>query len=470
MVAPRAGYTCPDMADASFEAAFDRALGQLNNGQPDQAHATMAPFHEEGLQAPQRAADLLRLWQATPDAPQLVQRVGELATAHVRDPQLVLIACDALIRAAERVPPDEPPAQGGPALAAVDLAQQGLSALAESARGTETHAFLQMAYGNALRLAHLFDRAKSAMESALKKRPDHGPWWFNLGLLHKQQRDFAAGLEANQRAQALLGKDHRAVLWNLAICATAVGKGELAVGAFEQLGLQGVGLAPSGMPQIAHMPPVQVRVATVGPGHMGPSHVPDTAVGMELVWVNPLGPCHGVVASPTYRQGSVDYGDVVLWDAVPVGVSRSPEGAPVPRFPLLARLRAGDEHRFRFVALERKSGAITTLEGPLEPTGQLFVHRERVSTRLDPEQPSGPANLATGELVYGKVVLPGDADLQAFRKEFERQVQQADVELVIPELLEVLGDTPAAGKAHTLWRGLERTVEKKRSGKSGDLT
>jgi len=35
------------------------------------------------------------------------------------------------------------------------------------------------------------------------------------------------------------------------------------------------------------------------------------------------------------------------------------------------------------------------------------------------------------------------------------------VQFVIPTLLEALGDTKAAGKAHQLWRGLERTSEKR---------
>jgi hypothetical protein len=34
------------------------------------------------------------------------------------------------------------------------------------------------------------------------------------------------------------------------------------------------------------------------------------------------------------------------------------------------------------------------------------------------------------------------------------------VQLVMPALFEALGDVAAAGKAHQMWRGLERTAQK----------
>jgi hypothetical protein len=38
--------------------------------------------------------------------------------------------------------------------------------------------------------------------------------------------------------------------------------------------------------------------------------------------------------------------------------------------------------------------------------------------------------------------------------------QHPNVQFVMPELHELLGDTKAAGKAHQLWRGLERSAQK----------
>ena len=456
------------MSDSAFETALQRANQHLAAGQPEKAHAAVAAFAKDPKGRTQ-VMGLLALWRATPGKPGLVAEVKRLAAGFGADPLVVTAACDALIRDAERFAPDEPPPADGAAHSALALVQRCLDDLAEEHRDDpQTLAYLQVCLGNALRLVHLYDRALPALKSALSKRPDHGAWWFNLGLLHKQRGDYVQGVEANRKARELLG-DQKPVLWNLAICATATGDGQTAVEAFGALGLSAY-VAPSGMPQVDYMPPVQLRVATVGPGHMGPSHVPDDAVSFELVWVTPLSPCHGVVQTPTYRRGSVDFGDVVLWDVVPVGATTF-EGKPVPRFPLLSVLREGAEHRFRFIALQRKSGAIAALEGALPQGGQLFVHRERVepapaapSAVAEPLSPAAqqPDVGATddGRLVYGKVVLPAEADLTSFRKEFTALVAATEVELVMPELLEKLGDTPAAGKAHTMWRGLERTLEK----------
>ena len=444
------------MSASAFHSAIELASQHLQQGEVEQAFSAMTPFSASATEDRDHAISVISLWRHAPGRVGLLAEVSRLADAFPEDAEVVLAACDALIRDAERLAPDVPPPAQGAAHTAARLAQSCLERLvATGDLKTETHAYLQMCLGNALRLAHLFERAIPAMKSALEKRPDHGPWWFNLGLAHKQQGDFAAGLVAASRARELLG-DQKSVLWNVAICATACGQGAVAVDAFGAMGL-GAYLSAGGMPQVDHMPPVQVRVATVGPGHMGPSVVPDQAVGFELVWVSPLSPCHGVVQTATYRQGSVDYGDVVLWDAVPVGTS-SWEGKTTPRFPLLARLSEGNERRFRYVALQRRPGAIEALRGELPLGGQLFVHREQIEQSEPGVAEAGAVN--EQRLVYGKVVLPHDADLAEFKKSFEARVAEAQVELVMPELLEALGDTAAAGKAHTLWRGIERTAEK----------
>lgn len=385
----------------------------------------------------------LTLLRVSPGRPGLVADARVILSAFPDDPELVTVGCDALIREAERRAPDEPPPEKGAAHTAVEAAQRCLERLDEAQRADrKLMGYLQINLANALRLSHLYERAERAYGAALKRDPGNGSWWFNLGLLHKAQSKFAEGLEANERALSLLGSN-KPLQWNLAICATALGQGARAVQAYRAMGLA-CGLSASGMPE-AELPPVQVRVATVGPGHGGPTSVPDQAVAFELLWVLPLSPCHGVVQTPTYRQADIDYGDVILWDAVPVGQGEL-DGRTVPRFPVLSVLRKGTEHRFRFVALEREPGAIERLAGPLPEGGQLFVHR--------------PPGDGKGAPSYGKVVLAADTDLAAFRTAFFKRLQAEPVELVMPGLLEELGETAEAGKAHTMWRGIERTLEK----------
>jgi hypothetical protein len=173
-----------------------------------------------------------------------------------------------------------------------------------------------------------------------------------------------------------------------------------------------------------------------------------------------------VVSSASYRVASVDYGDVVLWDGVPVGVGEY-EGRPVPRLPLLAVLHKGDERRFRFVALQQQAGQVEALAAELPEDARLFVHNERVE-HVCPRCASGEAPsehshmpAEAHRLVYGKIVLPAQADLAGFRRDLDSLLRRHErVQLVLPELLQAVGDSAAAGKAHQLWRSLERRAER----------
>jgi hypothetical protein len=186
----------------------------------------------------------------------------------------------------------------------------------------------------------------------------------------------------------------------------------------------------------------------------------------ELVWVTPASPCHGVVQTATHRDATVDYGDLVLWDGTPIGVGEL-DGKPVPRFPLLSVLRRGDERRFRFVALEQDDGDVAAFGKGLPNDALFFTHHAKVEHLC--------ARCASGDhmrkhehmkpephrLVYGKVVVGGDVDLSAFQAALGTHLRtHPKVHFVMPGLYEALGQTEAAGKAHQLWRGLEKTAIK----------
>jgi len=183
-----------------------------------------------------------------------------------------------------------------------------------------------------------------------------------------------------------------------------------------------------------------------------------------LVWVSPASPCHGVVQTPTFREASVDYGDLVLWDGTPIGVTEH-EGRPVPRFPLLSKLRAGSERRIRFIALEQDAGDAEGCASALPEPGRLFLQRAQVEM-LCPRCAAGDANHQHAHvapephrLVYGKLILPGDVELRQFRSELDAHLRKYPrVQFILPGLHEALGETKAAGKAHQLWRGLERSA------------
>lgn len=395
------------------------------------------------------------------------QRVAErIVRGFDTDPGVVIPLSAALLRVAELRPGDEPPFEKGPAHLAAGACQRCFEALPSSGRtDPEIGGYLQLNMADALRMMgpdHDED-ALAAYRVALAVDDQRGSWWFHLGLLHKWRGRFREGLEANQKAYARVTAGaprdrapvgiERPILWNLAICATALGEGKLALEAWEKLGIRGGTLSPAGMPFVADIPPMQVRVATVGEESGQSDPLPATAVTFEVLWVQPLSPCHGVVQSPTARRASVDYGDVVLWDGAPVRMSRvrTAEGQllEVPVFPLLWILRPGDERRLRFVGMQKRRGTVQALERALGEDVKLVVFDERSS-------PSGDAHL-----FYGKLIVPGAHDLAAVRAAIEAGIRaEPGLTLAVPQLYELLGDTPQAGKAHQAWGGIERAAEK----------
>ena len=100
--------------------------------------------------------------------------------------------------------------------------------------------YLQLNMADALRMMgpEYDDEALNAYKVALAIDDQRGSWWFHLGIFYKWRGRFQEALEANQKAFARLGPQ-KGVLWNLAICATALGKGALALEAWEKLGLHG---------------------------------------------------------------------------------------------------------------------------------------------------------------------------------------------------------------------------------------
>ncbi len=453
---------------------LERACAALEAGNTALAWQEMAPLEPRIDADPAAAAAWLDLLRFQPARPTLVAEVKRILGAFGEDAALVTRACDALIRSAELTPADEPQPKDGPAELAAAAAERCLSALDDREghalpprhpEQRELRAYLLVGRGNALRLTRAYDAAQAALEAALAEQPERGAWWFNLGLLHKARHDFPAALAAYRRAQAALG-DERALLWNVAICAVATGDGTLAVETLRKLG-HDAQLGSNDMPRVEGLPPLQVRAATLGSGLGSASSIEDRAVSLELLWVTPLSPLHGVVSSASYRDASIDYGDVVLWEPAPVSVGQH-EGKPVPRFPLLSVLRKGDERRFRFVALQQAPGQVAAFGDQLPDGALMFIHRETIEM-LCPRCASGEhmrkhRHEAAEEhrLVYGKIVLPGAADLAAFRAAFEGQLRaHPGVQIVMPGLLEAIGDTAAAGKAHQMWRGLERTDQKR---------
>jgi tetratricopeptide (TPR) repeat protein len=426
----------------------EAALGLAKAGNLDQAWVFFRSRTDLALDRDSSFA-FAELLALDPGRGDVLPTAERIATTFARDPELMIALTASLLRVAEQKPADEPPFEQGAAHLAAGIAQRCFEALPGELRTTpEIGGYLQINLADALRMmGPTFDAdAHQAYQLALTIDDTNGWWWFQLGLLHKWRGRFTEGLEANEKARARLG-DLKPVLWNLAICATALGRGELAVEAWRKLGIESQP-SSSGLPYVADMPPMQVRVATLGEETGQNDPLPASAVTFEVVWVQPLSPCHGVVQSPTARRASVDYGDVVLWDGAPVRIGEI-EGRQVPVFPLLWILRRGEERRLRFVGMAKDAQAIDAVAGALPEDVHMIVFDRR-------------RDAVGATLFYGKLIAPAGRDLTSVRDALDRAVRsQPSFTLAIPQLYELLGDTPQAGKAHQAWGGIEKAAESK---------
>lgn len=446
------------------EALRARLEERLSNDDLDGAFAVFATLGDALARDEGVAAVYAELLSAAPGRPSLRSDAVALIERFPGSAVVSYHAVEALLRAAERHAPDEPPIDDdGDANFAAKAAARVLESLGARRDDPAIGAFVHAQLGNALRLAGPGKDAEatSALLRATELAPGNGGFWFDLGVLHKWRGRFQPAYDCFLRAQSRLG-DTRPVLVNLGVCATAIGDGDVAGLCFKKLGFP-VALSESGLPRVDGLPELQVRVLSRGAGYGFEGAVPDRAAAFEVVRVLPLSPCHGVVASATFRDAPIDFGDTVLFDAAPV--ARTAAG---PVFPLLEILRRGDERRFRFVGLQHASGDVEALHAALPEGTVIVVHREQVEM-LCPHCASGDAwkkhEHAPEEehrIVYGKLIVPADVELPLFRAKLDQAIRaRGKVTLAVPALYEALGDAKRAGQEHQAWRGIERNALKK---------
>ena len=350
------------------------------------------------------------------------------------DPIVALAIVAALVAEAERRPPDAPVEADGAAALAAEVAREVLE---RNDLEAEVRAFLALNLGHALRrLGPQADQeAQQAYAEALALEPARGWWHHDLAELHKWRGRWEECLASERRAAELLPSERIPQL-GVAVAATALGQGAAAAQAYAALGLPEPAVAAGGLPRVDGLGRRRVRTPARPTGR-GVQELPDPC--FELVWVEALSPCHGVVASPTFLDAPIDYGDVILFD--PARVASTESGDPVHA--VLEQLHQGEEVKLPFVAVFRDEAEGAALAERVEGS-RVFL------SPIVPEEPKDERRL-----VYGKLVLPIGADLTAVRQAIETHLK-GGVRLAIPALYERLGLTEWAGKQHRAWRSVER--------------
>jgi len=172
------------------------------------------------------------------------------------------------------------------------------------------------------------EAAARAYRDAIRLGPSWEAPWFNLGLIHKERREWPEALQCNLKALELR-PDNPPAYWNLGIAATALERWDLARMAWQRYGIE---LPGADGPIEGDFGLVPIRV--------------DPEEHPEVVWCRRLDPARARIENVPTPECGRRWRDVVLNDGEPRGFRRLGENE-VPVFNELQVLKRSDAGTFR---------------------------------------------------------------------------------------------------------------------------
>lgn len=240
----------------------------------------------------------------------------------------------------------------------------------------DIEAFLEELATAARMAGRAFDSiAEQTFQGLMAQRSDYPPHLYSYGLFLKTRGRFEEGAKIYERAFEIDPDVGEAYLWNLGICATGARNGELAQRAWQALNID-TEIGSFDLPEMK-IADVKVRVAE-HPLTQRTGAADDPGLE-ETIWIERLGPCHGIVRSVMYQDLPTDYGDLVLIDGAPI-TYHTVDDDEVPVFPHLATLEHRGFQKYDFAATQTEAGQLVGLCGELPRDAVLYVHTEQVRT------------------------------------------------------------------------------------------
>jgi tetratricopeptide (TPR) repeat protein len=414
-----------------------RAVIDLGGADPDKAWAQVKPLRKVQAHQYDAALALAELLEVGAFS---IERGLELApalfAAHADSAKLVGTLADAFenlhdLRDLNAEPPTDP----------LFVAIAGkLEALLGDSEGDARLAVLEGLTTAARVLGRGWDAvAERAHLELIELTPDRWQNHFHLGLFYKTRGRFAEGMAANQRAIEL-GSDLDGVVWNLGICATAVGEADIALEAWQSLG-QKIKLGRFGLPDGGYRAakvrlaefPLAEREAGQGPGRS------------ETIWIERVSPCHGIIRSALFADIGLDYGDVVMFDGAAI-TFHTYDKDRVPVFPHLATLSRQGYQIFELAGTQEREDQIAALSMELADEAVVYVHSETFGHLCDacfddPDHEHADDPSKVRGVVTGKLCAPPGLAARALRDQLDKALEsEPDVTLFVPELTLAAGD------------------------------
>ena len=284
------------------------------------------------------------------------------------------------------------------------------------------------------------DIAESCYRKLVETDPDECSNHYNLGLFMKTRGRFEEGMKANQKAASLIDEVVESYEWNLGICATGAGYGDVALDVWKRME-QKIEMGRFGLPE-GRYPECKVKLAE-WPLAERTAAMDDPGL-QETIWIERLSPCHGIIRSVLYQDLGVDYGDVVLIDGAPITYHTYGD-IEVPVFPHLATLVRHNYQIFDFAGTQDEPRQLANASADLDADAVVYSHSENyqelcASCWRDPDIDHEHRERLEKHVVVGRIAAPMHVDPSYLLNQLDEAIaKRAPCQIYVPDLCDAAG-------------------------------
>lgn len=367
-----------------------------------------------------------------------VTAVSEIAESHHQDIEVLVALGQCLEGARDINDVNSPP----PAAMVFYTVVERLAAFAKEREGLPEEAAILRGLGTSARIVarQRDDLAEKCLRKLTDMSPHDSVHHYNLGLFFKTRGRFEEGMRSNQTAASLAREPIESTEWNLGICATGAGHGDVALDVWKRMG-QKVEIGRFGLPEgrysqckvkLAERPLAERGAETDDPGRE------------ETIWIERLSPSHGIIRSVLYGDLGVDYGDVILIDGAPI-THHTYGGVQVPVFPHLATLVRNRYQFFDFAGTQGERGQLASASADLDEDAVVYAHSEGYRLMCencwrDPNLDHASHDQIKKHVVVGRIAAPRHTEPARLLAQIDNAVaKRSPCQIYVPDLCVTAG-------------------------------